>query len=115
MRLNSDFWVAGLVRRVFSAGGFAAVLRKGSPGAGSVFVKARATGGTAALYGPAPQTFYGEANPGERLFSLLLAEADDEVIDARLEREAKFDNDLWVVEIEVPQELLAGLIPATTL
>lgn len=57
------------------------------------------------LYGPAPQTSYDEARPEDRLFTRLLVDSDDEAVSARLERESRFDPDIWVVEIEGGEEL----------
>ncbi len=99
MRLTTDFWVSALVRRVFSAGDFAAVLRRGSPEAGAVFVITRNRMGEVALYGPAPQTSYDSAKPEDRMFVLLL-EGEQDAIDKRLERELRFDPDIWLVELE---------------
>ncbi len=56
--------------------------------------------GTTTLYGPAPQTSYDSARPDERQFSLLETTEDASSIDARLERERRFDPDIWVIEIE---------------
>ena len=59
--------------------------------------------GTGALYGPAPQSAFDEAQPADRLFVALagrdtpVADAD---IEARLTKEIRFDPDLWVIEIE---------------
>ena len=109
MRVTSDLWVSALVRRVFGAGGFAAVVNRGATEAGAVFVLARGRLGDVALYGPAPQTSYDSAKPDDRFFSLLASEDDPAVLDARLEREKKFDPDIWVVEIE------AGTVPVEEL
>ena len=65
--------------------------------AGAIFVKLDRLDGTAALYGPAPQTLADEA--GERRFQLLL-DADPLGVEDRVERELRFDSDLWLVEIE---------------
>ena len=35
MRVTSDLWVAALLRRIFSEGGFGAVLRRGGDSAGA--------------------------------------------------------------------------------
>jgi hypothetical protein len=105
MRVTADFWVSALVRRVFSAGGFAAVVKRGATEAGAVFVVARGRLGETALYGPAPQTSYDSAKPDERFFPVIGAGEDAEALDARLEREKRFDPDIWVVEIE------AGAVP----
>lgn len=100
MRVTTDLWVSALVRRVFGAGGFAAVVKRGAAEAGAVFVLSRGRMGEVALYGPAPQTSYDSAKPDERFFTLLGVGDDGAAFDARLEREKKFDPDIWVVEIE---------------
>lgn len=100
MRVTTDLWVSALLRRVFSAGGFAAVLKRGAAEAGAVFVVHRRRFGDATLYGPAPQALYAEGPVEERRFVAVLNEADETAIAARLEKEARFDADLWVVEIE---------------
>ncbi len=112
MRVTTDLWVSALVRRVFSAGGFAAVVKRGATEAGAVFVLSRGRLGEVALYGPAPQTSYDSAKPDERFFTLLDTSDDSSAFDARLEREKKFDPDIWVVEIEggaVPVEELLSV------
>lgn len=100
MRLTSEFWVSQLVRRA-GKDGFAAVLRKGAAEAGSIFIRVRHRSGLSDLYGPSPQTEYETDRPQDRLFALLLPAATDSDIDAKLEREARFDSDLWVVELEL--------------
>jgi hypothetical protein len=109
MRVTTDLWVSALLRRVFAAGGFAAVVKRGAAEAGAVFVLSRGRLGEVALFGPAPQTSYDSAKPDERFFSLLGAGEDAAPFDARLEREKKFDPDIWVVEIE------AGAVPVEEL
>lgn len=115
MRVTTDLWVSALLRRVFGAGGFAAVVKRGATEAGAVFVLARGRLGELALFGPAPQTSYDSAKPDERFFSPLGAGEDAAALDTRLEREKKFDPDIWVVEIEagaVPvEELVAVKMP----
>lgn len=113
MRVTSDLWVSALIRRVFAEGGFSAVLRRGAAEAGAIFVIARGRSGLR-FFGPAPQASYEDARPESRAFSLLKAETDAEV-EARLQREQRFDSDLWVVEIEpgqTPVEELLEIRPA---
>jgi hypothetical protein len=81
--------------------GFAAVLRKGATEAGSIFIRVRHRSGLSDLYGPSPQTAYETDQPQDRLFALLQASASDTDIDAKLERETRFDSDLWIVELEL--------------
>lgn len=114
MRVTSDFFVSALMRRVFAEGGFAAVVRRGSTEAGAVFVLWRAQTGEVRLYGPAPQSGYDEARPLERQFVMLAEAGAGENLDTRIEKEARFDSDLWLVEIEdrrEPGELLT-ILPA---
>ena len=115
MRVTTDLWVSALLRRVFGAGGFAAVVKRGATEAGAVFVLSRGGLGEVSLFGPAPQTSYDSAKPDDRFFTLLGTGDDAAVLDARLEREKKFDPDIWVVEIEagsVPvEELLSVKMP----
>ena len=115
MRVTTDFWVSALLRRVFGAGGFAAVVKRGATEAGAVFVLSRGRLGEVSLFGPAPQTSYDSAKPDDRFFTLLGTGDDAAVLDARLEREKKFDPDIWVVEIEAGsapvEELLSVKMP----
>lgn len=110
MRVTTDFWVSALVRRVFGAGGFAAIVKRGSSEAGAVFVVVRGRLGDAVLFGPAPQTSYDTAKPDERHFSRLDAGDDGAAVDARIEKEKRFDPDIWVVEIEPGQTSIEDLI-----
>ena len=109
MRVTTDFWVAALVKRVFSGGGFAAVVKRGAAEAGAVFVIVRDRLGAALLFGPAPQTSYDTARPDDRFFTRHALE-DEAALDARLEKEKRFDPDIWVVEIEPGQGTIEDLI-----
>lgn len=103
MRLKTGIWVAAYLRRCNVEGVFAAVRRHGAEEAGAIFVKINRLDGTCALYGPAPQSAFDEAQPADRLFVVLVgrdrpaAEADIEV---RLTKEIRFDPDLWIIEVE---------------
>jgi hypothetical protein len=103
MRLKSGIWVAAYLRRCNVEGVFAAVRRRGAEEAGAVFIKDSRLDGTATLYGPAPQSAFNDALPSDRLFTIVMgrdapvAEAD---IEARLQREIRFDPDIWIVESE---------------
>ena len=97
MRITSEIFVAQLVRRLFAAGGFAAVMRRGADAAGAIFVVARSRDGGITLFGPAVQSLADD--DGGRRFMAEQA-ADEAALDARFMREARFDPDFWVVEIE---------------
>lgn len=100
MRLRTDIWVSALCRRAQSAGAFVYVGRRGAAEAGAVFVAVLRRDGALDLYGPAPQAAFDTAAPEERLFTPLLRGAEPQAVTARMEREQRFDSDLWLVEIE---------------
>lgn len=96
-RLTSDFWVSAFLRQAALDGLDAVLRRRGAKEAGAIFVKLDRLDGTAALYGPAPQTL--AEDDGQRRFQHLL-DADPLTIEERVARELRFDSDLWLVEIE---------------
>ncbi len=100
MRVTSSLWVGAYVRRCFAEGAFAAVARHGAEEAGAIFVIVDRLSGTADLYAPAPQASFTEARPSERMFQLVASGELLAEVNARVEREVRFDPDLWVVAIE---------------
>lgn len=114
MRVTTELWVSAILRRAFSGGGFAAVERRGAAEAGAVMILRRDRLGQIALYAPAPQASYDDARPSERLFAEIMNTLDDQEVILRIEREVRFDPDLWVVELEVGDEAFAELVPVTT-
>jgi hypothetical protein len=98
-RLRSDFWVAAHLRRCAVEGVSAVLRRRGAAEAGAIFVKLDRLDGTASLYGPAPQSLLGEGG-GARLFTSLLENVATVDVEERMSREARFDPDFWLVEIE---------------
>ena len=81
MRITSELLVAQLVRRLFPAGDFAVVVRKGAEAAGAIFIVARHRAGRFQLYGPAPQSLSEES--GERQFIVEPA-ADEAALEEAL-------------------------------
>lgn len=96
-RLTSEFWVSAYLRQAALDGLIAVLRRRGAREAGAIFVKLDRLDGTAALYGPAPQSLADET--GARRFQLIL-DSDPASVEERVERERRFDSDLWLVEIE---------------
>ena len=100
MRISSEVWVRSYLRRCSSAGIPAAVVRHGDDRAGAIFLKVNRLDGRAQLFVPAPAGL--APAEGDRRF---IAHVDSEAVaetevDAYLGRQAAFDSDLWVVEIE---------------
>lgn len=101
MRLKSDIFVAALIRRVFASGDFAAVEKRGAEEAGAIFIRQRFRDGSETLFGPAPQVFSDseESDVGRR-FEVRVRRQDAAEVAAVIEKESRFDSDLWLVEIE---------------
>lgn len=110
MRLTSDFFVSALLRRVFGAGGFGAIIKRGATEAGSIFVLTRQDFHTVSLYGPAPQASYDSARPDDRFFVAMMEAVSEDEAQRRLDREMKFDSDIWIVEIESTAHPIAELL-----
>jgi hypothetical protein len=100
MRLTSAIWVAAYVRRCHVEGAYAVVTRRGSPEAGAVFVVLDKLDGTRILFSQAPQALIPEGEVHDRLFVPIDNIEDPAAVKARLDREVKFDPDLWVVDVE---------------
>lgn len=100
MRLRADIWVSAYLRRCAHEGASAVLRRRGAAEAGAIFVKIDRLDGSAALYGPAPQS---EMKDGyDRLFARLHREAwvTPAETEAKIVRETSFDPDLWIIETE---------------
>jgi hypothetical protein len=95
MLLSSDIWVYALIRRAEQGGAFPVIVRKGDARAGAVLVKSlnRRTGETR-LYIEATR------GDGERVWMQPTGSDSEPEIDAYIERAARIDPDIWVVEIE---------------
>ena len=101
MRLTSALFVAAHIRRCYSEGASAVVIRRGAEEAGALFFLVDHLDDTVDLYGPAAQTAFVEtATHADRLFQLVSERRPSGEIDKRLEREMQFDPDLWIVAIE---------------
>lgn len=99
MLIATDVWVGALLRRAQSAGAFATVARRGDDRAGAVLVK---------VWNPRTRTatLYSQATgpDGEPLWIRPAGMGDEAQIDAYVQRQLRFDSDLWVVEIEDAQD-----------
>ncbi len=100
MRLKAEIWVKAYLRRCSASGVPAMVVRHGDDDAGAIFIKIAHLDGHASLYGPAPAGF--DEGQTDRQWTLHLdaAKATDAEADTYLARQAEFDPDLWIVEVE---------------
>ncbi len=95
MLLSTDVWAGALIRRAEQAGAFAMVIRKGDTRAGAVLVKViDRRDRSARLYSEA---FRGD---GERVWMEPVKADDEAALDAYVERQARIDPDIWLIEID---------------
>lgn len=98
MLLSTDIWVSALIRRAELGGAFATVVRKGDARAGAVLVKVfNRSDRTARLYAEATRM------DGERVWMQPQLTDQEPDLDRYIERAARIDPDVWVVEIEDKQ------------
>lgn len=100
MRVKSSLWVAAYVRRCYVEGAIATVARKGAEEAGAILIVVDRLDGTSDLYAPAPQTAFDESHPSNRLFRRALDSAAADAIGESVDREIRFDPDVWIVAVE---------------
>lgn len=100
MRVTSEFFVAALIRRGYAEGATCVVIHRGSAEAGAVFVVVDRLDRTEDLYAPAPQSAFSEDHPDGRLFLRVMERAAPGDVARRLERESRFDPDLWIIAVE---------------
>jgi len=111
-RIKSRIWVEALLRRCQSQGKFGAVLKTGADEAGAVFVAINRLNGTLDLLAPPPGPSTDDA--GERWFQKTFpAPVSPMELNTFIERQKRFDQDFWVVEIET-REGFADLSLAPT-
>lgn len=105
-RIPAHLEVSALIRRVNGEGGFATVLQKGEPDAGTILLVFVLNGGNTRIFERMPQL------DGTRKWVLSKDETTDskEKIEEYLNRRGKQDADLWIVELDIPDpERFIGL------
>jgi hypothetical protein len=100
MRLRADIWVKAYIRRCSVEGAAAFVVRHGDDMAGAIFIKVDKLDGTCLVFGPAPAGFSGTEIDRQWMAHLAIEGTAVEKADAFLAREAEFDSDMWIIEVE---------------
>jgi hypothetical protein len=94
-RLKSAMQVQAITRRAEVCGAHAFLVRRGSEEAGALFLKLSRLDGTFMVLNQARR------GDGELVWSMPLGNSTDEnAVNAYLERQIRFDPDLWILEIE---------------
>ncbi|CTQ50059.1 hypothetical protein JDO7802_02077 [Jannaschia donghaensis] len=94
MRLTASFWVAAYRKRLEIQGIPCFVVRHGDDTGGAVLVKLNTLDGQAIVY---QRSF--DLTSGDRVWVVLM-QGDEPECDAAIRRQAGFDPDLWVLEVE---------------
>lgn len=100
MRLRAEFWVKAYIRRCAIEGASAVVVRHGDDDAGAIFIKVNRLDGTCRVFGPAPAGLMGAESDRRWVAHLSADGVAEREADAFLAREASFDSDLWLIEVE---------------
>ncbi|WIJ24395.1 DUF1491 family protein [Devosia sp. RR2S18] len=98
-RLRTDIWCGVFVRRHNDLGHMCVVSRRGDPVAGQVFVEVDHLDGTVSLFTPAPVN--AERDDAGLIFQRRFARVDASKVRDRIEQEARFDPDLWVISLDL--------------
>ncbi len=93
-RLRAGIWVAAYLARLQALAIPAFVVRRGDETAGAVLVKASTLDGRAKAF---QRSF--DPMTGARTW-MVLAEGEEPEVDAAVERQRRYDPDLWVIEVE---------------
>lgn len=100
MRLTSAMWFAVFMRRETERGAYVSVVNSGAQQAGAIFVIHNHLDNFVSLYAPAPQAVAVIEDDDDRSFEMIFERESQDVIDAYLEKQKKFDPDLWIIETE---------------
>lgn len=97
-RMPAHLEVAGLIRAVSAAGGFATVIATGERDAGTLLVVCCASGGPATAYERMPQP------DGSRAWTLARTQDPENPQEfwEYCDRRKRQDDDLWVLELDIP-------------
>ena len=94
-RIKSAIQVKAIIRRAEVAGAQAFLVRRGQEDAGALFLKLSRLDGTFTVLNQARR------GDGELIWTKPLGDsADEEAIGKYLEKQLRFDPDLWILEIE---------------
>jgi hypothetical protein len=96
-RLPAALEASALIRRVQGEGGFAAVLQKGEPDAGTLMLVLAGRAAMPRIYERMPQP------DGGRAWTLVKVQDPEikEEFTEYLSRRGKQDRDLWIVELDI--------------
>ena len=105
-RLKAGLLVQALVRRCGVENLSAYVTRKGDPDSGAVLVKRVAPGFLCTVF----QTVFGDDGQRQWIAGSGVAPLPEAEADAFIARQTRYDEDIWVIEIEAPETWFPGAL-----
>ena len=100
IRLTSAIWFGIFMRRESERGAFVTVSKKGAQQAGALYIVHDHLDGTCSLYAPAPQALIKPSETDDRRFEKIFDREPRELMGEYLEKQRRFDSDLWIIETE---------------
>ena len=105
-RLPTHLEIAGIIRSVQAAGGFATVIEKGERDAGTILILTIENGRNARLWERMPQL------DGTRVFEVTKSQDPEKLheINEYLARRRAQDSDIWILELDIadPERFVAA-------
>lgn len=105
-RLPAHLEIAGIIRSVQAAGGFATVIEKGERDAGTILILTIERGENARLWERMPQL------DGSRTFAVTKVQdiENPDEMDEYLARRRRQDSDIWILELDIadPERFIAA-------
>ena len=98
--LRSDLWCSAFVRRHNDLGHICVVSRRGDPIAGQVWIEVDHLDGTVSLFTPAPMVSREEGS-ADLVFQRRFDHVEPPKVRERIDQEARFDPDLWVLSLDL--------------
>lgn len=95
---RSDLWCSAFLRRHNALGNMCVVSRRGDPIAGQVWIEVDHLDGTISLFTPAPTL--SRQDSVDLVFQERFHRVEPAKVRERIEQEARFDPDLWVISVD---------------
>jgi len=97
--IRADLWCAAFVRRHNDLGNICVVSRRGDAIAGQIWIEVDHINGEVSLFSQAPG-FMKTKDEAVMAFQCVFARVSDQKVRERIEREANFDPDFWLLTLE---------------
>lgn len=100
MRIRAHIWIGAYIRRLGMESISAVVARRGDADAGAIYIKIATLDGEARVLRPAIAGWDSAATDRSWSIAFNGESVEERKADEFLARQAEFDSDMWVIEIE---------------